>query len=116
MSEKCCGKCRNFSGEDIFGNGICLHTYDELHCTNSICQYYEPNIEGWAEITPDNEHELTDELLNRIIIGFNDCEGRMHTMTLLDCYMGVGTMVKHGGYYYYVLPELKIEWYDRTRR
>ena len=65
-------------------------------------------INGWTEITPDNEHELTDELSNRIIIGFKDCEGRMHTMTLLDCYMGVGTMAKHGGYYYYVLPELKV--------
>ena len=72
-------------------------------------------INGWTEITPDNENELTDDLSNRIIIGFKDCKGRMHTMTLLDCYMGVGTMAKYGGYFYYVVPELKLEKDDNQR-
>ena len=26
-----------------------------------------------------------------------------------EWYLGIGTMAKYGGYYYYVLPELKIE-------
>jgi hypothetical protein len=26
--------------------------------------------------------------------------------------ISIATMAKYGGYYYYVLPELKIEWYD----
>jgi hypothetical protein len=27
--------------------------------------------------------------------------------------MAIGSMAKYGGYYYYVLPELKIKWYGR---
>lgn len=103
---KCCGNCRNFSGEDIFGNGICLHTDDELHYTNSICQYYEPNIEGWTEITPDNVEELY-ESKERVCVAFV-CNGEV----LYICgQFGItlSTMAKHGGYYYFVLPELKIE-------
>ena len=108
MSEnKCCGNCKRYKPmEEI--DGMCTlddYPYDK----NYRCDCYKPINNGWTEITPDNENELTDELSNRIIIGFKDCEGRMHTMTLLDCYMGVGTMAKGGGYYYYVLPELKIE-------
>jgi hypothetical protein len=108
MSEnKYCGNCKYFKDEDDDVYGLCEeHIY---RCDFPACLSYKPINNGWTEITPDNENELTDELLNRIIIGFKDCEGRMHTMTLLDCYMGVGTMVKYGGYYYYVLPELKIE-------
>ena len=110
MSEnKCCGNCKHFTNEDINGFGWCSRVLTRTRCSSGICREYEMPNNGWTEITPDNEHELTDELSNRIIIGFKDCEGRMHTMTLLDCYMGVGTMVKHGGYYYYVVPELRIE-------
>ena len=109
MSEnKCCGNCKNFRDEDVNGEGFCEVKYEFEGCYHE-CDNHEFRNNGWAEITPDNEHELTDELSNRIIIGFKDCEGRMHTMTLLDCYMGVGTMAKGGGYYYYVLPKLMKE-------
>lgn len=64
---------------------------------------------GWAEITPDNEHELTDELIDRTVIGWRDSYNRHHIVAFTDCAMGVGTMAKYGGYWYYVLPELKIE-------
>lgn len=102
--DKYCGNCRNFSGEDIFGNGICLHTDDELHCTTSICQYYEPNIEGWTEITPDNVDSIYDEVIKRVIV----TDGNEYK-PVLDWHCGLSTMAKCGGYYYYILPELKIE-------
>lgn len=105
---KYCGNCKHFKDEDVNGFGQCGKDGVITKC-NTFCSDYSSRLNGWTEITPDNEHELTDELSNRIIIGFKDCEGRMHTMTLLDCYMGVGTMAKGGGYYYYVLPELKLE-------
>lgn len=107
MKDKSCGNCKHFKDEDAKGWGRCKSA--GVVKRSCFCDNHKPLNNGWTEITPDNEHELTDELLNRIIIGFKDCEGRMHTMTLLDCYMGVGTMAKGGGYYYYVLPELKIE-------
>lgn len=105
---KCCGNCKHFKNEDVEGWGWCSFNKTKTHCAQAW-DCHNSKFNGWTEITPDNENELTDELSNRIIIGFKDCEGRMHTMMLLDCYMGVGTMVKHGGYYYYVLPELRIE-------
>ena len=105
---KYCGNCKHFKDEDVEGWGWCTFNKTKTHCAQSW-DCYNSTLNGWTEITPDNENELTDELSNRIIIGFKDCEGRMHTMTLLDCYMGVGTMAKRGCYYYYVLPELRIE-------
>lgn len=102
---KCCGNCKNFSGEDIFGNGICLHTDDELHCSTSICQYYEPNIEGWTEITPDN----VDELYEKPVAVAWEYEGKSYYRLIGDCMVEPSTMAKNGGYYYYTLPELKIE-------
>lgn len=106
--DKYCGNCAHSYGKDMDGYCAC-GIDDHFTSCDEVCDKHIMRINGWTEITPDNEHELTDELLNRIIIGFKDCEGRMHTMTLLDCYMGVGTMAKGGGYYCYVLPELKIE-------
>ena len=79
MSEKCCGNCKHFQNESATGNGWC------------------------------NEHELTDELIDRAVIGWRDSCNRQHIVAFTDCAMGVGTMAKYGGYWYYVLPELKIE-------
>lgn len=105
---KCCENYANSFVKDM--DSFCVREFlHDLAVCDKASDPHVRTINGWTEITPDNENELTDELSNRLIIGFKDCEGRMHTMTLLDCYMGVGTMVKHGGYYYYVLPELKIE-------
>jgi hypothetical protein len=109
MSEnKCCGNCRFFGSEDLGGYGECQLSSTIRYCGDS-CISYRPLFDSWTEITPDNEHELTDELIGRAVIGWRDSCNRQHIVAFADCAMGVVTMAKYGGYYYYVLPELKIE-------
>jgi hypothetical protein len=108
MSEKCCGNCKYFKDEDVNGEGFCEVKYEFEGCCHE-CDNHEFRNNGWTEITPDNEHELTDKLIGRAVIGWLDSCNRQHIVAFADCAMGVGTMAKYGGYYYYVLPELKID-------
>lgn len=106
--DKCCGNCARSYAKDMDGYCACgvdnhFTSYDEV-CDNHIM-----SINGWTEITPDNVDELTDDLIGRAVIGWRDSCNRQHIVAFTDCAMGVGTMSKYGGYYYYVLPELKIE-------
>jgi hypothetical protein len=105
---KCCGNCKHFKDEDIEGFSYCEIEHGFKYC-DEVCVEHEAINNGWTEITPDNEHELADKLMTRTIIGHIGCDGRMYTTTLHNCHLGIGTMAKYGGYYYYVLPELKIE-------
>ena len=107
MSEKCCGNCKYFKDEEIDGFGWCGKLNEEVHC--GLHYDCHEDLNGWTLITQNNEHELTDELIGRAVIGWRDSCNRQHIVAFADCAMGVGTMAKHGGYYYYVLPELKIE-------
>lgn len=107
MKNKCCGNCKHFKGEDLDGFGFCDKIDSETHC--ALHYDCHEDLNGWTEITPDNEHELADKLMTRTIIGHIGCDGRMYTTTLHNCHLGIATMAKYGGYYYYVLPELKIE-------
>lgn len=104
---KYCGNCKHFKDEDIEGWGTCK--FSRLTKFDDKCIYHSFINNGWTEITPDNERELADELMTRTIIGHIGCDGRMYTTTLHNCHLGIATMAKYGGYYYYVLPELKIE-------
>ena len=108
MKEKICGNCRHFDHEDMDGYGWCYKQSANADCEGS-CSMHEYNYNGWTELTNDNKNELTEELLKRIVVGVMDKHGRMYTMTLLDCRLGIGEMANLGGFYYYVLPELKIE-------
>lgn len=65
---------------------------------------FEPNIEGWTEITPDNVDSIYDKVIKRVIV----TDGNEYK-PVLDWHCGLSTMAKCGGYYYYILPELKIE-------
>ena len=107
-TNKSCGNCAHSYGKDM--DGYCACGIDD-HFTgcDEVCDKHIMSINGWTEITPNNEHVFTNELMARIIIGHIDNLGRMSTMTWLNCYLGIGTMAKCGGYYYYVLPELNIE-------
>ena len=108
MSEnKCCGNCKHFNNEDVEGWGWCSLNKTKTHCAQSW-DCHNNTFNGWSEITPDNEHELTDELISKAVIGWLDNYNRQHIVAFEDCVMGIGTMAKYGGYYYYVLPELKI--------
>ena len=105
--DKCCGNCKYFKNEDADGWGTCEFQLS-AKCDDK-CGYHSFINNGWTEITPDTESNITEELAERIIIGCIDCCGEMHTAPLVGYYIGIGTMAKIGGYYYYVLPELKIE-------
>ena len=102
--DKCCGNCKRYKPlEEI--DGMCTldyYPYDKDYW----CDCYKPINNGWTEITPDNVEELY-ESKERVCVAFV-CNGEVSYM----CgHFGItlSTMAKYGGYYYYVLPELKIE-------
>ena len=106
MSEnKCCGNCKHFKDEDAEGWGTC-----EFHLMTKCddkCGYHSFRNNGWTEITPDNVDDIRKNKKSVVII--NPKEWDAPEM----CYgIPKETLVLYsewGGYYYYVLPELKIE-------
>ena len=102
MSEnKCCGNCNHFKNEDVNGFGLCGKDGVITRC-NTSCSDYSSKLNGWTEITPDN----VDMIDNGSIVIVTD---GMYYNKASDWHLSIGTMAKYGGYYYYVLPELKIE-------
>jgi hypothetical protein len=105
MSEnKCCGNCKYFKNEDVNGFGLCGKDGVITRC-NTSCSDYSSKFNGWTEITPDNVEELYDK---PIAVAWK-YEDKTYYSLAGDCTISLATMAKHGGYYYYVLPELKIE-------
>ena len=104
MSEtKCCGNCKHFKDEDVEGWGTCK--FSRLTKCDDKCIYHSFINNGWTEITPDNVEELYDK---PIAVAWK-YEGKTYYSLAGDCTISLATMAKYGGYYYYVLPELKIE-------
>ena len=107
MSEnKCCGNCKHFKDEDVNGFGQCGKDGVITKC-NTFCSDYSSRLNGWIEITPDNVDDIRKNKKSVVII--NPKEWDVPEM----CYgIPKETLVLYsewGGYYYYVLPELKIE-------
>ena len=107
MSEnKCCGNCKHFKDEDVNGFGQCGKDGVITKC-NTFCSDYSSRLNGWTEITPDNVDDIRKNKKSVVII--NPKEWDVPEM----CYgIPKETLVLYsewGGYYYYVLPELKIE-------
>lgn len=100
MKDKSCGNCKHMENQDLDGVGWCEKTKTETHCELS-CDFYE-SLNGWTEITPDNVDMIYDGCI--VIV----TDGTYYNKAS-DWYLSIGTMAKVGGYYYYVLPELKIE-------
>lgn len=106
MSEnKCCGNCKHFKDEDVNGFGQCGKDGVITRC-NTFCSDYSSRLNGWTEITPNNVEELYG-FKERVCVAFV-CNGEVSYMCG-QFGITLSTMAKHGGYYYYVLPELKIE-------
>ena len=106
MSEnKCCGNCKHFKDEDVEGWGWCSFNKTKTHCAQSW-DCHNNTFNGWIEITPDNVEELY-ESKERVCVAFV-CNGEVSYMCG-QFGITLSTMAKYGGYYYYVLPELKIE-------
>ena len=105
MSEnKCCGNCNHFKNEDVEGWGWCSFNKTKTHCAQSW-DCHNDTFNGWTEITPDNVEELY-ESKERVCVAFV-CNGEVSYMCG-QFGITLATMAKYGGYYYYVLPELKI--------
>lgn len=60
---------------------------------------------GWAKIISSEISKIETLDLNRVVVAWLDNLNRMQSVMLVDCSMAITTMVKLGGYYYYVLPE-----------
>ena len=111
MSEnKCCGNCKHMENQDLGGFAWCERTTTETHCALS-CDCYE-SMNGWAEITPDNVKELY-KTLNRVVIAHIIPDAIIKDVVAYEkpneLYRSLEIIAAIGGYYYYVLPELKID-------
>lgn len=104
-NDKCCGNCKHFENEDIEGFSYCEIEHG-FKCCDEVCVKHEAINNGWTEITPENVEELY-ESKERVCVAFV-CNGEVSYMCG-QFGMTLSTMAKYGGYYYYVLPELKIE-------
>lgn len=101
----CCGNCKHFKNEDVEGWGWCSFNKTKTHCAQSW-DCHNNTFNGWTEITPDNVEELY-ESKERVCVAFV-CNGEVSYMCG-QFGLTLSTMAKYGGYYYYVLPELKID-------
>ena len=100
MNEKYCGNCKHFKGEDAEGWGWCSFNNTKTHCAQAW-DCHNSTFNGWTEITPDNVDEINADL-----IAVTD--GTYYKMAN-DWHASLSTLAKVGGYYYLVLPELKLE-------
>ena len=101
MSEnKCCGNCKHFKNEDLDSFGFCDKIDSETHC--ALHYDCHESLNGWTEITPDNVDMIDDGSI--VIV----TDGTYYNKAS-EWHLSIGTMAKIGGYYYFVLPELKIE-------
>ena len=107
MSEtKSCGNCAHSYGKDMDGYCAC-GIDDHFTACDEVCDKHIMNINGWSEITPDNVDEI-DSDINYLVIATIE-GGEVVCNMYNDWYLGLSSMAKYGGYYYIVLPELKIE-------
>ena len=101
-----------FKNEDLVGWGICIGFSKEfgVHCSHVGCLSHattERIVNGWTEITPDNEEEVYNLPPERIVVA-NVVNVLMFYTPLPEMSITISTMAKYGGYYYYELPELKL--------
>ena len=112
MSEnKCCGNCKHFKDEDVNGEGFCTVKYS-FESSIYECGNHEFRNNGWTEITPDNVKELY-KTLDRVTIAHIIPDTIIKDVVVYEkpneLYRSLEIIAAIGGYYYYVLPELKIE-------
>lgn len=98
--KECCGNCKHFKYEDTTGLGWCKEQSWLTRC-DKTCNCFEKDLNGWEELTPDNVAEINSDL---IVV----TDGTYYKMAN-GWHASLSTLAKAGGYYYYVLPELKID-------
>ena len=105
--DKCCGNCKHFKNEDVSGKGWCEEQSWVTECSK-VCKCHEVDCNGWIEITPDNVDEVYNINIDLLMIAFKLGDTYYYTRKK-DMSPTLNTLAKSGGYYCYVLPELKIE-------
>jgi hypothetical protein len=109
MSEKHCATCKHFKDEGIDGFGFCVAFKCIHHCTGGgRCCAHQFNDNGWTEITPDNVDEIDAIDPNRVVIA-TMIEGIVFSSVRADSDITLKSCSELGGYYFFILPELKIE-------
>lgn len=111
MSEnKYCGNCARFFNEDAKGNGFCsiYPNRQVVTCRHNTCIAHEWKLPKWTEITPENVEEVRKTDVGRLMIAVIT-HGEPYYMEYREMFRELDEMAKLGGYYYYVLPELKVE-------
>ena len=103
--DKCCGNCKRFENN---GFGWCVVALAEVGCEH-CCPNHEFSNNGWTEITPDNMEEVYGIDQDRLVVQYTGSGCCPIIKMIGDFSATISTMAKYGGYYYYVLPELKIE-------
>ena len=106
MKEKCCGNCKYFKNEDVEGWGWCSLNKTKTHCAQSW-DCHNDTFNGWTEINPDNVEELYNIPEDLLIVAFK-LGDIIYYKRNKDMRPTLNDIAKAGGYYYYVLPELKI--------
>ena len=111
MSEnKCCGNCKHFKDVDADGFVQCNRRQFKYRPFRNIdaCEHYEILNGGWTEITPDNVDEVRNTDVGRLMIAVIT-HGKPYYMEYREMFRELDEMAILGGYYYLVLPELKLE-------
>ena len=104
MKYKCCGNCKHFKDVDIEGFSYCEIEHGFKYC-DEVCVEHEAINNGWTEITPDNVGDIEKAVTGRLSFAYVTKKGYV----LYRLSLPLKSMAKNGGFYYYVLPELKIE-------
>lgn len=103
---KCCLNCKHFKNEDFEGWGLC-NVEDSTTKCDDMCDYHDLINNGWTEITPDNVDEIRKT--QRQIVIMNPKEWSVPEMSYGILKETLVLYSVWGGYYYYFLPDLKIE-------
>lgn len=106
MKNKCCGNCKHFNNEDVEGCGTC--EFHQVTKCDDKCGYHSFRNNGWTEITSDNVEELYNIPEDLLIVAFK-LGDTIYYQRAKDMSPTLNTLAKTGSYYYYVLPELKID-------
>ena len=106
MKYRYCGNCKRFANENADGWGTCQFR-DMTRC-DDVCNFHAFEDNGWTEITKDNEEGVYNIPRERLVIA-NIVNGQMFCKSYDDMSSSISTMAKLGGYYFYELPELRLE-------
>ena len=104
---KRCGNCAHSYGKDMDGYCACGIDDHFMGC-DEVCDKHIMRINGWTEITPGNVDEIDAIDSNRVVIT-TMIEGIVSSSMRADSDITLKACSEMGGYYYYVLPELRIE-------